>query len=189
MKLEHFIDRIIPYLLVVILVILILEFFFHKIAEKYSLYIEILDIIIILVFVIDLSFKYNRMRNLKKFLKSYWLEILAIFPFFLIFRAFEELALVTGAFGEALNPSQKILHEGLELSKIEEVVAREGKLAEAGRSERFLRFLKPVTRSPRLLEAIEFYEEPKHHHNLFEKEEKILVGEIKKEAKFFGIKK
>ena len=83
-KIEHYVDKSIPYLLGLLLIMIILELVYKTEAEKYSLYIDIIDYFIIFVFVIDLAFKYNRTRNVKKFLKTYWIEIIAILPFYLV---------------------------------------------------------------------------------------------------------
>lgn len=138
-KLEKIIDTIIPPLLIILLLVIIGEFAFKEFMHHYSIYVDIFDGLLILVFAIDLSFKYNRMRKFKPFVRKYWLEILAIFPFFLIFRVYEQLAYLFGGLVEIITPSQKILHESLEVEKI---VARESRVAE---------LLRPATRMPRFL--------------------------------------
>ena len=52
-KLEHLTDRIIPYLLILLTIIIVLEFGFKHIAEQYNLHITIADYIIISFFVLD----------------------------------------------------------------------------------------------------------------------------------------
>ncbi|MBU0461570.1 MAG: hypothetical protein KJ574_03205 [Nanoarchaeota archaeon] len=87
-RIEVWVDKLIPYMLIVLLIIIVLEIFFKEIAEHYHIYIAIADGAVITVFVLDLIFKYIRIRNIPKFLKTCWLDILAVFPFFIFFRVF-----------------------------------------------------------------------------------------------------
>lgn len=185
-KLEYFTDRIIPYLLVLLAAILIVEFFFKEAAHNYYNLILAADILIISFFTFDLAFKFNRVRNLKVFLKKYWLDIIAIFPFFLFFRLVEEV-FVLFRLSPELSEGQKFLHIGLETEKIAKEeralrelaelqrATREG--AELSRTRMFARFL----RLPRLIKIFPFYEKP------IKKEIKVIekdVGiEIKKPSK------
>src|SRR3989344_6612397 len=123
---EVFVDKIIPLLLLVLLGILVIEIFFHELAVKYHLYIEIVDYFIILGFILDLIFKYLRIKNIPKFLKSSWLEIIAIFPFFLVFRLFESAALFFSGAGETASSAQKAVHIGIGVEKEVVEVIREG---------------------------------------------------------------
>jgi len=132
-EVEIIVDRIIPYLVILLIFLIAIEIFFYSYAEPYIIYIEIADQFIIFVFVLDLIFKFNRVRKIKIFLKKYWLDILAVFPFFLLFRAVEELALLF-RFEKELAEGQKIVHSGLEVQKIinEEVILKELKSLEGG---------------------------------------------------------
>lgn len=136
---EIIVDKLIPFLLLILLLIIIGELTFHEFMLKYYTLVQILDWIIIFVFVIDLIFKYNRIRDLPKFLKASWLEILAVFPFFLVFRFFEGFLGLFGI-GETVTRTQQVVHviEG------GETIIKEG-----GRAERFARFLRPLSRSIR----------------------------------------
>jgi hypothetical protein len=152
-KLEVFVDKIIPVLLVVLLAIIIGEFFFHEVALKYQTVIMIFDWFIISIFAIDLTFKYHRSRSFPKFLRASWLDIIAIFPFFLVFRVLEGFLGIFVAGGETLSSAQKVVHVGVELEKSIGGVVKEGEVIaqEASRFERFTRFLNPITRSVRFL--------------------------------------
>ena len=190
---EVFVDKIIPLLLLVLLGILVIEIFFHELAVKYHLYIEIADYFIILGFILDLIFKYLRIKNIPKFLKSSWLEIIAIFPFFLVFRLFESAALFFSGAGETASSAQKAVHIGIGVEKEVVEVIREGskiteEVSKVSRAERFTKFLRPIARSIRLLKFVDkktrkdvekniakgekiikgtiFYERPKISHNL-----------------------
>lgn len=85
-KIEHFVDKSIPVMLVILTVLIILEF--TKYGVIYHDYILLVDYVIVSFFVVDLIFKWNHIRNFKEFVKLYWIDIIAVFPFYLIFRAF-----------------------------------------------------------------------------------------------------
>ncbi len=176
-KLEHIIDKIIPFLLLILLGIIIIDLFFHDISDRYHLPIEITDGIIITIFIIDLIFKYHRARTIPNFIKRYWLDILAVFPFFLVFRVFEGAIDLFETFKGTFIEGQKIAHVGLELKELEvggklERITKELPLAEetgakitsASRSERLARFLKPLVRGSRFGKALHFYEKPHKNH-------------------------
>ena len=182
--LEVFVDEVIPFLLIILLGIIIIEFFFHELALKYHALISIADWIILAFFVIDLIFKYYRVKVLPIFLKKYWLDILAIFPFFLVFRVFEEVARVLGEVRELPLQLQKVVHVGLEVKEVrlaEEAARATREVKEISgltRTERFVRFLNPIEKIPRAVKAIPFYEDPKHKHEL-----KAHLKSIEKEVK------
>ena len=108
-KIEVIVDKIIPYLVLILLILIIGEFTHYKLIEKNENIILIIDYIVVLFFIFDLSFKYYRVRNAKTFIKRYWLDIIAVFPFFLIFRLVEEVIIFFRISSE-LAESQKILH-------------------------------------------------------------------------------
>lgn len=173
-KIELLVDKLIPWLIIVILVIIISEFFFKDIAEKYSLLIDLLDGFIIFVFVLDLIFKYIRAKNIPDFLKNSWLDIIAVFPFFLFFRAIEGIrTLIVPT--EAITEGQRLLREGLELekasSKIVEEVEKAGKVSRTGVFAEIFkpRLLKPLLRSPRLIKTVTFFEKPTGNHHSYER--------------------
>jgi len=183
-KLEHFTDRIIPYLLILLAVVLGIEFFFKDIAEKYYSLIFSVDITIIVFFSLDLIFKFNRVRKIKLFLKKYWLDIIAVFPFFLLFRVVEEVFAIFRISTE-LGEGQKFFHIGLETEKLakEEKALRElaelQKETELTRTRLFARFF----RLPRLTKVFPFYEKP------IKKEIKAIEKDIKKDIKKLEKKK
>lgn len=198
-KLESFVDRAIPYTLILLTGIIIVEIFFKEFAEAHAFGIEVLDYMIIAFFVADLIFKYNRIRNIKLFFKECWLDIIAVFPFVLFFRIFESLSLFVRLPAE-FREGQSIMHTILEGKKeFAEFFGRGSKLVEdaklAGelsRTEKILKILRPLARSPRLIKALPFYEKPTGKHHLHEMEELDEVEkDIKKEEKKIekGIKK
>ena len=191
-KIEVIVDKAIPPCLIVLLVIIVLDLGFPAFVEQHHLhpYILVADYLIISIFVVDLIFKYIRTRHIPLFIRKYWLDILAVFPFFLVFRVFE---LAAGAFSFVVSEStqtlQAVLHEGLEVEKegarlLREAerftkeggrVAREAeKLSKLSRSSRFMRFLRPILRLPRFIKGvprmIHFYEKPTGGHHKHESE-------------------
>ena len=171
-KVEIIVDKIIPYLLVLLMGLIVIEVFFHEFALAYHYWVEGLDFFIIFVFVVDLLFKYERTKNIPLFLKKYWLDIIAVFPFFLVFRLFEETALIFNVIGESLKTPQQILHTGVEGEKIIKVVSEEAKelkliekegariiseIEKSGalaRSEKLARFIRPGARSTRFFKFL-----------------------------------
>ncbi|MDD5133360.1 MAG: hypothetical protein PHD81_01435 [Candidatus Nanoarchaeia archaeon] len=191
-KLEHWVDKLIPISLIVLIGLIIGELFYKEQIHPYLTFVTIADWGIIGLFVIDLTFKWFRVRNIPKFLKKYWLDILAIFPFFLVFRALEGVGELITVVSEYFTPTQKVVHAGTEIGKeviiIEEGTAKIIKEAEAAgklsRTERFARFLRPLARAPRFLHLTDkdTKKEFKKEIKFIEKEERKVV---KKEESFF----
>ncbi|MBI2507884.1 hypothetical protein HYV89_02925 [Candidatus Woesearchaeota archaeon] len=183
-KLEHITDRVIPYLLILLAAILIVEFFFKEIALAYHNLITTGDLIIVLFFSMDLAFKFNRVRKVKLFLKKYWLDIIAVFPFFLLFRLVEEVFFLFRLSPE-LSEGQKFFHIGLETEKFakEERALRE--LAELQKETRLTRtrLFARFFRLPRLIKIFPFYEKP------IKKEIKVIEKDIEKLEKKTSKKK
>ena len=143
-----------------------IELFFHEHVEHYLLYINIADYTIIAIFVADLMFKYVKLRNIPLFLRKYWLEILAIFPFYLLFRLFEGVIVGIGA-STIIKQPQAIFHGGLEFleregAQIMRAAERSGRIS---RTRLFFRFLRPIQRLPRFLKLIPYFEKPTHEHH------------------------
>jgi len=155
-KVELLVDKIIPYSLVLLLFVIIGEIFFSEKIEPYSFYVSIIDGFIIFIFIIDLIFKYVRIRNFPKFFRSYWLEIIAIFPAFLVLRLVEEFAIIV-KLEESIGISQDVIEVG------ERTIPRTGRL------RYFSRFIRPLARLPRFLKAFSFYEKPTGRHHSYEK--------------------
>src|SRR3989338_5187522 len=126
-------DRIVPFAVIALLIVIILEFFFAEIAEAYHTAISIADYSIVGIFILDLIFKYLRIKKFKNFLKECCLDIIAVFPFFLIFRVFESF-LILAELPKELRQFQLILHEGVVLSEESSKVIREAE--EAGKISR-----------------------------------------------------
>ncbi len=130
-NLEKAVDILITPAVLILGVLIIGEIFFG--FEKYEPWITIADLVVIGVFVLDLILKWRRVHDVKTFVKLYWLEILAVFPFYLIFRGFGFLQNIL-PFGESSEIVQRTLHETslLRESRELEVLSKEERLAARG---------------------------------------------------------
>lgn len=151
-ELENFFDRMILPALMVLLVIVIADLFFTGYKYQYETYFLMADLAVLLVFIGDLSFKFRRAASWEGFLKEEWLEIIAVMPFFWIFRIIEGVVRL----GEL---AQEVLH----------LIARSGRfvrlfaafnIATGARDQRFRNFLKRLTGSERFDDASRFYRHP-----------------------------
>ena len=184
---EVFVDKAIPYLVLLLLFVIIGDFAFHDFMNQYRIYVHIADYTILIFFVIDLSFKFYRVRNVKLFLKRYWLEVIAVFPFVLVFRLFEEI-LILFRFTAPIEEGQKIVHAVAEIGKIGEEQKIINELSALERETRVFRSIEEGTRLSRtsmflrffrlarLARAIPVYEKPIKH-------------EVKKIEEKLGLKK
>jgi hypothetical protein len=160
-QIECFVDRAVPWMVLLLAVLLILEF--SHIADAYHDEMLMADNIIVAFFVIDLCFKWYRTRNVTKFVKLHWIDIIAVFPFYAVFRLYAFAAEAVTATEEA----QKILHET--------ALIREAKLArelrvlreteEAAKLARAGRFVRIFARGLRLLRA-RWYVAHAHMHTV-----------------------
>ncbi|MDO8508688.1 MAG: hypothetical protein Q7S27_03315 [Nanoarchaeota archaeon] len=142
---EKFTDKIIPYLALLLAFLIIAEFTINDI-EKYRLYITIIDYIIVSFFVLDLIFKWIRIHKFKRFVRLYWLDLLAVFPFYLIIRIYLRIATLIKV-GEEIAEIQKFAHEA--------VVLREAKVLESLEKEaKVVKDIKPTVRFIRSIQKI-----------------------------------
>lgn len=168
-KMELIVDKIVPYLVILLLVLIILDLAFKDEVAPYEVYITLLDYFVLAVFCIDLAFKYIKVRKIPTFLRRYWLDILAVFPFFILFRLFEQVYLVA-SLPQLLKEPPTLLHESIVLERegIRLMRAAE-KTEKVSRTKMMLRLMKPLQRFPRLLKIIPYYERPtKEHHKTIE---------------------
>jgi len=201
-KVEVIADKIIPYLVILLLFLIAGEFLYRNFLEEYHVYVLIVDYFIVLVFFIDLCFKYYRVRNFKIFLKKYWLDIIAVFPFFLLFRVVEEVYALFRISAE-ISEGQKIVHTGVEIERIvsEEKIIRELRELEQGgkvfkeieqgtklsRTSFIARLIRPLERVPRIIKAFIFYEKPiKKEYKKIKKDIKKVEITLEKDVKIVG---
>ena len=146
-KIEVIVDKLIPYSLVILFFVILMEIFFSDAIEPYHVSVSIIDGIIIGIFAVDLLFKYNRAKDIEKFFRTYWLQIIALFPAFIFVRVVEEFVIILNL-EESIAISQELVEVG------------EKSLPRASRARYFGRFIRPLARSPRFLKAFSFYEKP-----------------------------
>lgn len=149
---EYINGRLIPYSLVVLLVIIAYEIFFHIENAVLNLVVQILDGMIVGIFVIDLIFLAIKAKTVKIFFQRHWLDLLAIFPFYFFFRTIGGV-IRTFAATEELVIGQKILHESLEAEK---------EVAALAKSEKGVRVLRSGIRSIRILSKSGFLSTSSH---------------------------
>jgi hypothetical protein len=141
--LERAVDRSIPFLIILLGIVLVLDLTHLVDFHAFEPWTSIFDGFIVAVFIVDLIFKWLRVRNVLKFLRHYWIDIIAVFPFFLIFRA----VTYVGEFFRAGEEAQRILHEA--------VLLRETRLLkEAQFAQRAETLVKEARAGSRLLRAI-----------------------------------
>ena len=126
-KVEHYNARLIPYAIVVLLFVIIIELGFHNFAEHYHNLIVVLDTFVIAVFVIDLIFLAIRAKSTVYFFKHYWLDIVAIFPFAIAMAGLSKLIRIFTVSGK-VSVGQAIVHESLEARKGVRALSRAGKI-------------------------------------------------------------
>lgn len=112
-KAEEIVDELVFPATILLGFLIIGHLFFH--FEDYEPYATIADYFIISLFIVDLGFKWRHVHNLRKFFQFYWLDILAVFPFYLLTRTYLGFAQFLG--GADL---QEVLHTvaGLRESRI-----------------------------------------------------------------------
>ncbi|MEK6849632.1 MAG: hypothetical protein AABY01_03625 [Nanoarchaeota archaeon] len=146
---EWFTDLIIPYLLVILAVELIVDNPFWTLysLEHLEPFVHYLDNFVLFFFVVDLCFKWTHVRNLPRFLKLYWLDIIAVLPLYLGFRVYARFASIA-ATGEEIAELQKLTHEA--------VLAREARLIKEAemliREEKLLKEAGPISRGLQTME-------------------------------------
>lgn len=149
-KLELFIDSLIPYAIFLIIAITIAEIFFYKFVQPYYWAIDVIDLVIIWVFLMDLGFKFTHAKSVPDFLRHYWFYIIAIFPFFLIFRLVEKFYQIS-----TLSSGTTVI-----LGRYIASLLTEARIARFAELFRFLGI------SSRLVRAFYFYEHPRIRHEI-----------------------
>ncbi|MFQ5475149.1 MAG: hypothetical protein ACE5DM_04900 [Candidatus Nanoarchaeia archaeon] len=151
--LEHFVDHAIPWMVLLLLFIVLGEFsgminiydwawlakvelFFHQ--QEFTM--DIIDEIIVVFFIVDLYFNFFKKASTWRFMRTSFLDILAVAPLGLIFRI------------TSLSEAQSILHVTLDVER-EAVGAARGTetVAKMQRAGRLPRILKIIARIPRLI--------------------------------------
>jgi len=132
-KVEHYNKKLIFPAVILLLIIIILELFVHIEEPQLLFYVHLVDYLIIAVFVVDLIFLAIKAKSTKFFFKNYWLDILAVFPFSLLFGFLGGFMRIFSASEEAIGVGQAIFHETLETEK---VIAKTEKFSKIGKELR-----------------------------------------------------
>ncbi|MBT4540251.1 amino acid permease [Candidatus Woesearchaeota archaeon] len=130
-KLDDLINILIPPSLVVLLVVTIIELF-YGVGKSMSIFIDVFDIYVIIIFAIDLYFRWQETPYFIPYIKKHYLDIIATIPFNLIFLGIEGLVLIRSLKGIR-------------------IIARVAKLARFARYTKLLRLLRFAARAPRFL--------------------------------------
>jgi hypothetical protein len=139
-KAEWFVDKATIPILILLAIVIVLEFTVN--LGDYEHYVMLFDYFIIAFFIVDLLFKYGHTKTVLRFVRLYWLEILAVLPFYYLFRFFSGFA----ALGETVGEAQKLTHEAL-LTRESELLARE---AQVLRETRMIREAEVIGREAEL---------------------------------------
>jgi hypothetical protein len=163
--LEKLVEGSIPWFLVLFLFVLFAEFadqinFFKwgwltslaDFAKNYNQWITFIDRTIVTFFSIDIYFSFFKKAKIITFLKHYFLDIIAVFPFGLFIRA--EVTAIQETQG-AIHLIGETEKEVSRLSRIERISSMAGK---------FIRPVAGFARSLRLYRLIDFFK-PKHRKN------------------------
>ena len=161
-RIESAVDASIPYLLVALVLLTVIELFSPEIVEAHFNEIAFADNSIAIVFAADLLFKYSRSKNLPQFVKRNWIDILAVMPFYMMFRLLDEFL----AASDLVNKGQQTIPLVIDVEREAAKDMREIKEAKlVSRSERMLREIRILSRFPRLAKAAHFFEKPDHKTN------------------------
>ncbi len=135
-KIEQYNAKLITPALILLFAIIIFELFLHIEDPAILTIVHTLDYFVIAVFVIDLIFIARKVKSMHIFFKHYWLDLLAIFPFALMFRAIDSLYLLFRV--EQVAVGQAVLHETVEVGKVASKVERLGKFSKFTRGIRIV---------------------------------------------------
>lgn len=138
-RVNKFTDKIMPYVLLILVVVIILEFVVKVQNPTAHLIIKILDYIVITVFIIDLISIFVLAPNFKYFFKHAWLDILAVLPFGMFFRLGRGVIRM-GQLAERIALGQGVLHGLLKTDKLVEFLSRFEKFS------KFFRFVSKTTK-------------------------------------------
>ena len=140
-KLDKIIQLLIPPSLVLLLVVTIIELF-YGVGKGMSLFIDIFDVYVIVIFAIDLYYRWFETPHFWPYLKKHFLDIIATIPFNLIFLGIEGLALIRALRGIR-------------------ILARVARFARFARYGRLLRLLRFGARAPRFLRTRKYVKKAK----------------------------
>jgi basic amino acid/polyamine antiporter, APA family len=92
-KFDKIVSLLIPPSLILLLLVTIVELFYH-VGGGLRLFIDIFDLYVVLIFAIDLYYRWLETPHLGKYLRKHSLDIIATIPFNLIFYGVQSLVLI-----------------------------------------------------------------------------------------------
>lgn len=140
-KVEEINHKLLFPAILILLVIIYFELFVHTENEQLKLGIHVADYLVIAIFVLDLIFLAIHAKSTKFFFRNYWLDLLAVFPFGIMFGFLEGVSALFRA-SEEVAVGQAMFHETLEASKA------------AARAERFAKIGKELKVGVRVLRVV-----------------------------------
>ncbi len=140
-NLDGVIQLLIPPSLVLLLVVTIIELF-YGVGKGMSILIDIFDVYVIIIFAIDLYYRWFETPHFFPYIKKHFLDIIATIPFNLIFWGIEGLALIKALRGVRL-------------------ITRMARMARFARYGRLLRLLRFGARAPRFLRTRKYVKKAK----------------------------
>ena len=154
-KIELFVERTIPFLVIILLLIIFAEFgdyighFFEKMfhyAEEHHSAIIIIDYVIISFFAVDLYFAFFKKSTLWRFLKAHFVDILAIIPVTFFLRIY----VTASTIAESVSAGQKVTHVISDIPKVIEATRDVEKLVKV---ERALKIEESLSKTAKLEEG------------------------------------
>ncbi|MBT4824249.1 amino acid permease [Candidatus Woesearchaeota archaeon] len=130
-ELDAFVNLLIPPSLVLLLIVTIIELF-YGFSQGMSIFIDFFDLFVIIIFAIDLYFRWFETPHLIPYIKKHYLDIIATIPFNLIFLGLEGLTMIRALRGVR-------------------IIARVSRFAKFARYAKFIRLLRFAARAPRFL--------------------------------------
>ena len=164
--LEKFVEWMLPWLVLLLFGIIIGEFahtinYFHwawleEVAlffEEYNYPIDIIDNIITGFFVVDLYFNFFKKKTFWSFLKTSFIDILAVAPLGLIFRVggISEAQSLIHVTSDAEKEAGQLFKEGEEITKLAKDVAKGEEVAKISRITKMEKVAAEVEKLPRAL--------------------------------------
>jgi hypothetical protein len=139
---EHAVNRSIPLLVILLAAVLILDNPLWKIydLDRYETAMIIFSVTIFFFFFCDLVFKWKKVRNIGKFVRLYWIDILAVFPFYLGFRAYSAIAY--------------LFFEGEDITKTVQVLAREESIIRERKIIEELKGARPILKILKTIQSL-----------------------------------
>ena len=140
-KLDDIVQLLIPPSLVLLLVVTIYELF-YSVSKGMSIFIDIFDVYVIVIFAIDLYYRWFETPHFFPYVKKHILDIIATIPFNLIFLGIEGLVLIRALRGVR-------------------IIARVARLARFARYGRLLRLIRFGARAPRFMRTRKYVKKAK----------------------------